>query len=65
MENERNHNDAVADFMLLCHDTNIVLDVTSTGVLQMIGKNSKTYFRNVKSTLNSLKIYYANRSFHK
>lgn len=51
MENERNYNDAVADFMLLCHDT--VLDVTSTGVLQTIGKNSKTYFRNVKSTLNS------------
>lgn len=43
MENERNYNDAVADFMLLCHDTNIVLDVTSTGVLQTIGKNSKTF----------------------
>lgn len=34
MESERNHNDAVANFMLLCHDTNIVLDVTSTGTLQ-------------------------------
>lgn len=43
MESERNHNDAVANFMLLCHDTNIVLDVTSTGTLQTIGKNSKTF----------------------
>lgn len=44
----RNHNDAVGDFMLLCHDTNIIMDVASTGALQKICKDLPV--RNMKST---------------
>lgn len=43
----RNHNDAVADFMLLC-DTNIIMDVASTAALQKICKDLPV--RNMKST---------------
>lgn len=43
MENERNHNDAVLPTLCCSVTIQTVLDVTSTGVLQTIGKNSKTF----------------------